>query len=170
MWFRSKQSEFRPSRSTTSLNTPMAKKKTPAKATTDRSTQSQSVKSDDDPLPFSQYIPLTVIHSLLLMFAMLVLPRSTLTFKELPLQTSSLDRPQSEFMAPITAWPAVSVLWMCVGVALTQTYWSEKAAGWIKSDYIKENGANKEEVEVVQADRSSQVRAAPIHCIYSHLF
>jgi phosphatidylinositol glycan class F len=132
----------------------MAKKKGTTKVAT-KGTQIQAV--NHDPLPLLKYFSLVVTQALLLLFSMAILPRSTLTFKDLPPQTSSLDRPQSAFMAPITAWPALSVVWMCLGTAFVQLYWGSKAAAWIEYDTLKETGAHKDDAKFREGDQSNRV-------------
>ncbi|CCA67396.1 probable Splicing factor 3B subunit 5 [Serendipita indica DSM 11827] len=112
-----------------------------------------SARKDDDPLPLSKYISIAGTQAVLLLFSMLMLPRTTLTFEKLPPQVSSLDRPQPAWMAPITAWPDLSVAWICVGAAIVQSYWASKAVTWIKQDTIKETG-KQDELALRQGDRS----------------
>ena len=132
----------------------MAKKKGTTKVAT-KQPQVQPVK--DDPLPLLKYASLVVTQALLLLFSIAFLPRSTLTFKDLPPQTSSLDRPQSAFMAPITAWPALSVAWMCLGTIFIQLYWGSKAAAWIEYDTLQETGAHKDDAKLREGDQSNRV-------------
>lgn len=114
-------------------------------------------KGDDDALPLSLYSSIVGTHSLLLLFAMVVLPRSTLAFEELPPQASSADRPQSEFLAPITAWPAMSIAWMCIGVAMVQSFWAARAVGWVKADILKTTGVAPDEARLVEGDHTMRV-------------
>jgi GPI ethanolamine phosphate transferase 2/3 subunit F len=132
----------------------MAKKKGTTNVATNRS-HVQAV--NDDPLPLLKYFSLVVTQALLLLFSMAILPRTTLTFKDLPPQTSSLDRPQAAFMAPITAWPALTVAWMCVGTVFVQLYWGSKAAAWIEYDTLKETGAHKDDAKLREGDQSNRV-------------
>ncbi|KAG8807062.1 hypothetical protein FRC19_006886 [Serendipita sp. 401] len=113
-----------------------------------------SSTGDDDPLPISRYVSLTGTQAVLLMFSMLVLPRTTLTFEDLPLQSSSLDRPQAAWMAPLTAWPDRSVAWMAVGAAIVQSYWASKAVSWIEDDLSKETGVKREETRLQEGEHS----------------
>lgn len=94
----------------------------------------QGVKGDPDPVPLGQYASLIGMRTLLLLFCMAIMPRSTFVFKELPPQASSQDRPQAEWMAPITALPEWSVGWMCVGAAAVQTYCATRLRTWVMSD------------------------------------
>jgi hypothetical protein len=94
----------------------------------------RGVKGDPDPLPLAQYVSLIGTHTLLLLFCMILMPRSTSLFMELPPQASSQDRPQAEWMAPVTVLPSWSVGWMCVGAAAVQTFWARRLRTWVMSD------------------------------------
>jgi hypothetical protein len=91
-------------------------------------------KGDPDPLPLAQYVSLIGTHTLLLLFCMILMPRSTLLFMDLPPQASSQDRPPAEWMAPVTVLPSWSVGWMCVGAAAVQTFWARRLRTWVISD------------------------------------
>ena len=122
--------------------TPMGKKKSSSTNTTDVVKSKGSVgqdakraaKGDPDPLPLAQYVSLIGTHSLLLLFCMILMPRSTFLFMDLPPQASSQDRPQAEWMAPVTVLPSWSVGWMCVGAAAVQTFWARRLRTWVMSD------------------------------------
>jgi len=94
----------------------------------------QGIEGDPDPLPLAQYVSLIGTHTLLLLFCMILMPRSTSLFMELPPQASSQDRPQAEWMAPVTVLPSWSVGWMCVGAAAVQTFWARRLRTWVMSD------------------------------------
>lgn len=112
----------------------------------------------DDPLSFSDYTSAVGTHALFLAFAALTLPRTTLIFQDLPSQKSSSDRPQWEFMAPITAWPALSSWWICAGAAILQAFWAGRAVYWIKADGRKRSGTNTEDFSIGE---SFGVRSSP---------
>jgi phosphatidylinositol glycan class F len=94
----------------------------------------RGVKGDPDPLPLAQYLSLIGTHTLLLLFCMTLMPRSTLLFMDLPPQASSQDRPQAEWMAPITVLPSWSVGWMCIGAAAVQIFWARRLRTWVMAD------------------------------------
>ncbi|KAF8727142.1 hypothetical protein AX14_004733 [Amanita brunnescens Koide BX004] len=86
--------------------------------------------SSDDGLPFSQYTSATAVHTTLLAFTVLFLPRAALLWE--PTKHSSTDKPQHEFLDALTASPISTVAWMCIGVAFIQVSWG----GWVRSWYI----------------------------------
>ncbi|KAG8801787.1 hypothetical protein FRC17_006555 [Serendipita sp. 399] len=129
----------------------MAKKK--ATANTPQVGRSTST-TYEDPLSISKYVSMTGTQTVLLLFSMLILPRTSLTLEDLPPQSSSLDRPQAEWMAPITAWPDRSVAWMAIGAAMVQAYWASKAVIWIEDDVSKETGVPKEEMKLREGEHS----------------
>ena len=115
----------------------------------------------DDPLSLSDYTSAVVTHALFLSFAALTLPRTTLVFQDLPSQKSSNDRPQWEFLAPITAWPTLSTWWICAGGVILQAFWAGRAVSWIKADRRKRHGVNTEDFIIQTIGDSFGVRSSP---------
>ena len=115
----------------------------------------------DDPLSLSDYASAVGTHALFLAFAAVALPRTTLAFQDLPPQESSSDRPQWEFLAPITAWPALSTWWICAGGAILQAFWAGRAVSWIKADQKKRSGIKAEDFSIQTIGDSFRVRLAP---------
>ena len=82
------------------------------------------------PLPLFSYATTVGIHSSLLLFTALFLPRTSLAvFNDISnfpfLQpASSLDRPQPEFLEALTASPPLTLAWLCAGVLLISFSWS----------------------------------------------
>lgn len=112
----------------------------------------------DDPLSFSDYTSAVGTHALFLAFAAVALPRTTLIFQDLSPQKSSSDRPQWEFLAPITAWPALSTWWICAGVAILQASWAGRAVTWVKADQKKRAGPSTEDFSIQTIGDSFGVR------------
>ncbi len=133
----------------------MGKKKVASTSATDAlnttSSSSQNtkrgVKGDPDPLPLAQYVSLVGTHTLLLLFCMVFMPRSTSLFMELPAQASSQDRPQAEWMAPITVLPSWSVGWMCLGAAAVQMFW----AGKLRNGVLQDEGKTDTKLDEARA-------------------
>jgi len=73
---------------------------------------------------------------LLLSFTAIYLPRSPtwLNVDSQRQQRSSLDRPQHPFLAPLTANPALTVLWVCAGTFIINMWW----AGWVRLWWAQE--------------------------------
>jgi hypothetical protein len=115
----------------------------------------------DDPLSVSDYTSAVGTHALFLAFAVVALPRTTLIFQDLPPQKSSSDRPQWEFLAPITAWPTLSTWWICAGVAILQASWAGRAVSWIKADQKKRGGPSSEDFSIQTIGDSFGVRLSP---------
>jgi len=86
--------------------------------------------SSDDGLPFSQYTSAAAVHTTLLAFVALFLPRTAILWE--PTKQTSTDKPQHEFLDALTASPTSTVAWMCLGVALIQVWWG----GWVRRWYI----------------------------------
>lgn len=81
------------------------------------------------PLPLFSHAATVGIHSSLLLFSALFLPRSSLAVfndtSNFPLRqpASSLDRPQPEFLEVLTASPPLTLAWLCAGVFLISFSW-----------------------------------------------
>lgn len=81
------------------------------------------------PLPFFSYAATVGIHSSLLLFTALFLPRTSLAvFNEtsnfpFAQPASSLDRPQHDFLEALTASPPLTLAWLCTGVFLVSLSW-----------------------------------------------
>jgi hypothetical protein len=81
------------------------------------------------PLPLFNYAATVGIHSSLLLFTALFLPRTSLLIfdktSNFPFlqPASSLDRPQPEFLEALTASPPLTLAWICVGVFLISFSW-----------------------------------------------
>jgi phosphatidylinositol glycan class F len=112
----------------------------------------------DDPLRLSDYASAVGTQALFLAFAAIALPQTTLVFQDLPPQKSSNDRPQWEFLAPITAWPSLSIWWICAGGVILQAFWAGRAVSWIKADKKKRSGTNTEYFTVQTIGDSFRVR------------
>jgi len=115
----------------------------------------------DDALNLSEYTSAVATHALFLAFAAAALPRTTLVFQDLPPQKSSSDRPQWEFLAPITAWPVLSTWWICAGGVILQAFWAGRAVSWIKADRRKRSGTNAEDFRLQTIGSSFRVSLSP---------
>lgn len=80
--------------------------------------------------PLSRFSSLTGVHSTLLLFTAAYLPRSSFLLSPLPPQASSRDRPQHPFLHPLTADPLLTLVWLCLGVALVQASWGS----WLRNE------------------------------------
>ena len=81
------------------------------------------------PLPLFSYAATVGVHSSLLLFTALFLPRTSLAIFDdasaLPFlqPPSSLDRPQPKFLEALTASPPLTLAWLCAGVSLISFSW-----------------------------------------------
>ena len=84
------------------------------------------------PLPLFRYATTVGIHSSLLVFTALFLPRTSLVVfndtSNFPFlqPASSLDRPQPEFLEVLTASPPLTLAWLCSGVFLISFSWGSR--------------------------------------------
>ena len=76
--------------------------------------------------PLFRFSSLLGVHSILLIFVALFLPRSSFLLSDLPPQASSRDRPQHEFLRPITAEPQLTLVWLCIGAIIVQASWASR--------------------------------------------
>ena len=82
------------------------------------------------PLPLFSYSTTVGIHTSLLLFTALFLPRTSSAIfndtSEFPFlqSASSLDRPQPKSLEALTASPPLTLAWLCAGVFLISLLWS----------------------------------------------
>jgi phosphatidylinositol glycan class F len=93
--------------------------------------------------PFARYTSLVGVHTSLLLFVALFLPRTSLSdvlpasllhfFPDAaqPAFTRGGDHPQSRFIETLTASPTSTVAWMCAGVGILQVWWAGWVRGWL---------------------------------------
>jgi GPI ethanolamine phosphate transferase 2/3 subunit F len=93
--------------------------------------------------PFSRYISIVGVHTNLLAFTALYLPR-TAFFIITPDLTpaSSRDKPQHPFLDPLTINPAWTLASICGGAIILQGWWG----GWVRNWSIESTltGSNEE--------------------------
>lgn len=87
--------------------------------------------------PYARYTSIVGVHTTLLAFSALFLPRTTTLVELMKPQwdldkKTSQDRPQHPFMEALTISPILTLACMCVGVAVLQGWWG----GWIRSWWI----------------------------------
>ena len=78
-----------------------------------------------------QYPPLILIHVLLLSTALVLLPQTPISNLPLPPPARGLDKPQHQFLAPITARPVLTLAWACLGAALLIPWWAGSLRRWV---------------------------------------
>ncbi|KAI0280732.1 GPI biosynthesis protein family Pig-F-domain-containing protein [Russula brevipes] len=77
-----------------------------------------------------QYPPLVLIHVILLSAALVLLPQTPIPNLPLPSPARGLDKPQHPLLAPITARPALTLAWACVGAVLLVPWWAGSLRRW----------------------------------------
>ncbi|KAJ8468935.1 hypothetical protein ONZ45_g17061 [Pleurotus djamor] len=89
--------------------------------------------------PFAGYTSIVGVHSTLLFFAALFLPRSTIFLdpslapRPAPSQLTSRDKPQHPFLEPLTLNPTWTMLCVCAGTLVLQGWWG----GWIRRWWVE---------------------------------
>lgn len=83
--------------------------------------------------PLARYISLVSVHSLLLAFTLVILPRSHLPFRLSSPSTSSADRPTYDWVhQAITRDPLGFALWSCAGATVVGIWWAEQLGGLVR--------------------------------------
>ncbi|KAJ7130358.1 GPI biosynthesis protein family Pig-F-domain-containing protein [Mycena epipterygia] len=87
--------------------------------------------------PFAGYTSVVGVHTTLLAFSTLFLPRTPEVFDFLkpelaPSQRTSRDRPQHPFLDALTLSPVSTLACICVGAAVLQSWWG----GWVRAWWI----------------------------------
>lgn len=105
-------------------------------------TTNSSLLSLVEVLPGNSYIPIVGVHTTLLLFNALFLPRTTFLqdiagLRVDPAQLSSLDRPQHPFLEPLTLNPLTTIVYICLGAAVLQTWWAGYVRDWLSLMTIK---------------------------------
>ncbi|KAG5635370.1 hypothetical protein H0H81_011517 [Sphagnurus paluster] len=114
--------------------------------------------------PFARYTSIVGVHTTLLSFTALFLPRTTLLLDLAPSPTAtSLDRPQHPFLEALTARPALTLACLCTGAALLQSWW----AGWVRSwgaQYAMRGSDDERRLETAALDgaRGKALRGAAL--------
>lgn len=108
-------------------------------------------------LPGNSYIPTVGVHTTLLIFNGLFLPRTTFLqdvtgVKVDPAQLSSLDRPQHSFLEPLTLNPSATIVYICIGAAVLQSWWAGYIRDWWSLIQI-EGSENEKRIEQAIAKR-----------------
>jgi len=84
--------------------------------------------------PFAQYTSIVGVHTTLLTFTALFLPRTTFLLEFTTPSTdeafiTSKDRPQHPFLEALTLSPISTLLCICLGVLVLQAWWG----GWVRN-------------------------------------
>ncbi|KAG6918290.1 hypothetical protein DXG01_015382 [Tephrocybe rancida] len=116
----------------------MAKKKSKAQPASVEPQQVQKTSSNSGFFPFARYTSVVGVHTTLLTFTALFLPRTTFLFDLTkpvlnPELRSSRDRPQHPFLEDLTISPVSTLLCLCAGVFVLQGWWG----GWMRSWWIE---------------------------------
>jgi GPI ethanolamine phosphate transferase 2/3 subunit F len=113
------------------LKTAIASNSTSQKAATSASLENAGF------FPFARYASIVGVHTTLLTFTAVFLPRTTFLFEFTTSQAfiTSRDRPQHPFLEPLTLSPTSTLLCICSGVLMLQSWWG----GWVRNwaiDYM----------------------------------
>jgi phosphatidylinositol glycan class F len=79
----------------------------------------------------AQRISRLLVHLLFLGFTALFLPRSSSFFTVLPPPPSSLDRPEPEWLQPLSASPSLTLFWLCFGAGVGMLAWCGSVRAWV---------------------------------------
>ncbi|KAM6501350.1 GPI biosynthesis protein family Pig-F domain containing protein [Amanita muscaria] len=105
--------------------------------TTGNATVNTIIRDVHGTLPFASYTSAVAVHTTLLSFTALYLPRTAFLSEitrpqwDLAKQTSR-DKPQSPFLNQLTLSPVSTLAWICLGVLFVQIWWG----GWMRTWYI----------------------------------
>ncbi|KAG5641370.1 hypothetical protein DXG03_005376 [Asterophora parasitica] len=107
--------------------------------------------------PFARYTSVVGVHTTLLTFTALFLPRTTFLF-ELTKPTldeelrTSRDRPQHPFLEDLTINPVSTLVCLCAGALLLQGWWG----GWMRNwwvEYALTGTKDEKSLQKVAAER-----------------
>ncbi|KAF8211577.1 GPI biosynthesis protein family Pig-F-domain-containing protein [Mycena galopus ATCC 62051] len=136
-----------------------------AKARKDGSSSQQGQQdTNSDPFPparggyfpFAAYTAVVGVHTTLLAFAALFLPRTSFIPIDFltphlapttPTHLTSLDRPQHPFLNALTLSPASTLAWLCAGALVLQSWWGGWVRGWWIEWALQRQGEAENETE-----------------------
>ncbi|KAJ7241699.1 GPI biosynthesis protein family Pig-F-domain-containing protein [Mycena haematopus] len=100
------------------------------------------------PTPFAEYTAVVGVHTSLLLFATLFLPRTAhlpfLTGPHVdPARLTSRDRPQHPFLDALTLHPTATLAWLCLGAAVLQGWWAGWVRGWAIESVLRSTGVER---------------------------
>lgn len=127
--------------------------------------------------PLAQYLSLHLVLSIFLLFSLGFLPRSQ-TWLEgvLPAswtekaangavkQVISADRPELEFLTPLTANVVVTLSWTCAGLVVCMTWWGAHLRRWWVAFRQSEGKVAQDDTVLV---RSSLLRAEHVLTLHA---
>lgn len=108
--------------------------------------------------PFARYTSIVGVHTTLLMFTVLFLPRTPAVLELTRSlvdagQLTSKDRPQHPFLEDLTSNPASTVASISAGAVMLQGWWG----GWVREwwlDYVLDGSSNERRLEKVKINQS----------------
>lgn len=104
-----------------------ASKSSPADSASPQQPAQQAAPAPPTPFfPYARYTSIVGVHSSLLAFTALILPRSA--FADLSSPSAAAQKPRRDPMVTMTESPARTVAWMCLGCFVLQMWW----AGWVR--------------------------------------
>ena len=107
-------------------------------------------KTGHDTLPVVQYFSAVAVHTTLLSFTALYLPR-TAFLSDLtrpvwdPSKQSSRDKPQHPFLDQLTMSPVSTMAWICLGVVFVQSWWGGSLRRWYVGTVVGVQGSEEEQ-------------------------
>ncbi|KAL4269309.1 hypothetical protein AB1N83_001885 [Pleurotus pulmonarius] len=114
--------------------------------------------------PFAGYTSIVGVHSTLLLFVALFLPRTTILLdpslapKPVASQLTSRDKPQHPFLEPLTLNPTWTMACVCAGAVVLQAWWG----GWIRRWWIELVVLNGTDDQVEKRDKVIQKKLKDI--------
>jgi len=117
--------------------------------------------SDPDLFPYARFTSVTGVHTSLLAFTALFLPRTSLSLSFLTGQPEPVDvdhlGASDRALRLLTENPLRTVAWLCAGVMVLQAWW----AGWLKSWVHEEAAGIKEKKDAVEEKLQAKERCTP---------
>ncbi|KAJ7075418.1 GPI biosynthesis protein family Pig-F-domain-containing protein [Mycena belliarum] len=103
--------------------------------------------------PFAGYTSVVGVHTTLLAFSALFLPRTTDVFELLApeVETTSKDRPQHPFLDTLTRNPAATLVCICAGAVVLQSWWGGWVRGWA-IDYVLHGAGLERQLDRARMD------------------
>jgi phosphatidylinositol glycan class F len=123
--------------------------------------------------PFASYTSVVGVHTTLLAFATLFLPRTAELFDFLKPEVdlsrlTSRDRPQHPFLDALTASPVSTLACICVGAAVLQSWWGGWVRAWCIEFSLTGEGLDRQLARTRADARKFTVCALSLFAAYIH--
>lgn len=131
-----------------SATSSLQRSKKPSKISTTSSQAAATTTAESLPrppfFPFARYTSIVGVHTSLLAFTSLFLPRTSLTTLLRTSVPQNVDQAPKDVLAALTENPLRTVVWICVGTSVLQVWWATWLQRWhLENQTVLKGGADE---------------------------